>query len=56
MKILTTFIIILVIALLWTLIKFALKLTSKVFSCGCLVVLVIGVILLILGVIEIPAF
>ncbi len=56
MKILTLLIIILLIALLWTLVKFAFKLTSKVFSCGCLVILAIGAILLALGFIEIPAF
>ncbi len=56
MKILTIIIIILLISLLWTLVKFVLKLTSQVFSCGCLVILIIGAILLALGFIEIPAF
>lgn len=56
MKILTILIIILVVAALWTVLKFALKLTSTVFSCGCLVILVIGAILLALGFIEMPAF
>jgi hypothetical protein len=49
-------IVLLVIGVIWILLKFVLKLTVKVFSCGCMVLVVIGIILLVLGFIEIPAF
>ena len=40
---LTTILIgILVLAILWVVIKFFFKLTMKIFSCGCLLILVIG--------------
>ena len=48
--------IILVIGLIWILLKFVLKLTVKVFSCGCLVILVIGMVLFLFGIVELPAF
>jgi hypothetical protein len=47
---------ILVIGLIWTLLKFVLKLTSKVFSCGCLGIVVIGLLLFAFGLVELPAF
>jgi hypothetical protein len=55
-QLLPIFLIILVIGLIWILLKFVLKLTIKVFSCGCLVILVIGMVLFVLGFIELPAF
>ncbi len=55
-QLLPIFLIILVIGLIWILLKFVLKLTIKVFSCGCLVILVIGMVLFVLGFIEFPAF
>ena len=47
---------ILVIGLIWTLPKFVLKLTGKVFSCGCLDIVVIGLLLFAFGLVELPAF
>jgi hypothetical protein len=35
-EILNILIILLVVALIWTVVKLAFKLTAKVFSCGCL--------------------
>jgi hypothetical protein len=46
----------LVVVLIWILIKVALRLTVKVFSCGCIFILVIGLILLLFRVVELPAF
>ena len=44
---LTTILIgILVLGILWFLIKFVFKLTVRIFSCGCLLILVIGAFLL----------
>jgi hypothetical protein len=37
---------ILVLGILWLLIKFVFKLTVRIFSCGCLLILIIGVFLL----------
>lgn len=39
----------LILGLIWTLVKFILKLTSKIFSCGCLIILVIGAFIFFLG-------
>ena len=36
-------IILLAVALIWLLIKLLLKLTAKIFSCGCIVLLIIAV-------------
>jgi hypothetical protein len=47
--------ILLVIGLVWFLINLLLKLTVKIFSCGCLVLLVIAVIVFLLGG-DIPIF
>ena len=40
---------IIVVAIIWLVIKFILKLTVKIFSCGCLLILVIGAILFFSG-------
>lgn len=40
---------ILVIAILWVGIKFIFKLTMKIFSCGCVLILIIGAILFFSG-------
>jgi hypothetical protein len=45
-----------VIGLIWILLKFALKLTIKVFSCGCFVIVVIGLLLFAFGFVELPVF
>jgi hypothetical protein len=37
----------LVVGLIWTLIKFVLKLTAKIFSCGCLVIILISIIVVV---------
>jgi len=50
------FLIILVVGLLWFLLKFALRQTVKIVSCGFLVILVVGLIFLALVYLEIPAF
>jgi hypothetical protein len=41
--------VLLILGLIWVLIKFILQLTSKIFSCGCLIILVIGAIIFFLG-------
>lgn len=47
---LTTILIgILVLVILWVGIKFIFKLTMKIFSCGCVMILIIGVILFFSG-------
>ena len=40
---------ILALAILWMVIKFIFKLTMKIFSCGCLLILVIGAFLYFTG-------
>jgi hypothetical protein len=45
----------LVVGLVWTLLKFVLKLTAKIFSCGCLVIILIGIVVAIFGR-DIPVF
>ncbi len=47
-------IILLVIGLIWVLIKLFLKLTTKIFSCGCVVILVIAVLIFFLSGNSIP--
>jgi phosphate starvation-inducible membrane PsiE len=55
--ILTIFLIILAIAIIWMVIKFVLKLTMRIFSCGCLLILVIGGLLFFFGYLDfIPIF
>ncbi len=44
-QLLTVFLIILAIGLVWWLLKAILKLTLKVFSCGLIVILVIGLLI-----------
>jgi hypothetical protein len=41
--------VLLTLGLIWSLLKFILKLTSKIFSYGCLVILVIGAFIIFLG-------
>jgi hypothetical protein len=55
---LTTIIIaIIVVAIIWMAIKFIFKLTAKIFSCGCLLILVIGGLLFFTGYLQInPPF
>ena len=49
--------IILVIAIIWMVIKLVFKLTTRIFSCGCLLLLVIGAILFFSGYLQIlPKF
>ena len=51
---LTTIIIaIIVLAIIWLAIKFIFKLTAKIFSCGCLLILLIGGLLFLTGYLEI---
>ncbi len=52
MELLTILLIILGIAVVWTLLKFALKITTKIFSCGCGIIILIGLFLLFLGYID----
>jgi hypothetical protein len=53
----TILIAILVIAIVWIAIRFIFKLTMKIFSCGCLLILVIGGLLFFFGYLEfIPSF
>ena len=42
MALLTTLLILLILAIIWLVIKFVFKLTLTIFSCGCLLILVIG--------------
>jgi len=56
MEILSLLITIMVIAMIWVVLKFILKLTVKVFSCGCLVIVAIGLLLFALGSIQPPLF
>jgi hypothetical protein len=45
---------IIVVAIIWMVIKFIFKLTIKLFSCGCLLILVIGAILVYNGYVNFP--
>jgi hypothetical protein len=44
----TLFIILLVLGIIWVVLRFALKLTMRVFSCGCSIILLIALILILL--------
>ena len=46
-------ILVLVIAVIWIVLKYVLKLTAKIFSCGCLTVLVVGGLLVLLRYLEV---
>jgi len=48
-QIIPLLLVLLILGLIWVLLKFILKLTSKIFSCGCLIILVIGAIIFFLG-------
>jgi len=48
----TILIAILVVAIIWLVIKFVLKLTLRIFSCGCLLILVIGGLLFFTGYLQ----
>ena len=53
----TILIAIIVIAFIWMAIKFIFKLTAKIFSCGCLLILLIGGFLFFSGYLQIlPSF
>jgi len=52
-EILGVLFLILVIAVIWTVLKLAFKLTAKVFSCGCLGIVALAVILILLANIQI---
>ena len=53
----TILIIIAVAVIAWLIIKFVFKLTLQIFSCGCLLILVIGAILFFTGYLQIsPSF
>ena len=52
----TYLIILLVIGLFWVVIKRMLKLTAKVFSCGCAVLVIVAAVVIILGGMDIPFF
>lgn len=41
--------ILLVIGLVWVVIKLILKLTAKIFSCGCVVIILVAVLIFFLG-------
>jgi len=47
--ILTFFIILFVLSIIWVVLRFALKLTMRVFSCGCSIILLIAVALVLLN-------
>ena len=54
---LSILLIVLVVAILWVVLKFILKLTMKIFSCGCLLILVVGGLLFLSGYLSItPSF
>jgi len=53
----TILIAILVVAIIWLVIKLVFKLTLRIFSCGCLLILVIGGILFFTGYLRLnPSF
>jgi hypothetical protein len=53
----TILIAILVLAIIWLLVKFVFKLTMRIFSCGCLLILVIGGLLFFSGYLQLsPSF
>jgi hypothetical protein len=49
----TILIAILVIAIIWMLIKFVFKLTMRIFSCGCLLIFIIGGLWFVFGYLQI---
>jgi len=49
---LSILLIILVVAIIWMVIKFVFKLTARIFSCGCLLIFVIGAFLFFTGFIN----
>lgn len=44
---------ILIIAVVWTILRLILRLTAKIFSCGCVVILALGLLLLFVGYLEV---
>jgi hypothetical protein len=42
-NIVSILVVLLVIAVIWTILKLVLKITAKIFSCGCLVILILAV-------------
>jgi hypothetical protein len=53
----TILLIILAIIIVWMVIKYIFKLTMRIFSCGCLLILVIGALLFFFGYLDfIPIF
>ncbi len=53
----TILVAIVVIAVIWLIVKFVFKLTMRVFSCGCLLILVVGAILFFSGYLQFnPSF
>ena len=56
MELLTILFIILGIAIVWVLLKFILKITTQIFSCGCGIIVLIALILFFLGYIDLPTF
>ena len=53
---LTILLIILAVAIVWMVVKFVFKLTMRVFSCGCLLIVVIGGLLFFLGYLDFLPF
>jgi len=49
---LTILLIVLAIAVVWTVVKLIFKLTMRIFSCGCLLILAIGVLLYFTGYLQ----
>ena len=52
----TILLVILAIAALWVLIKFAARLGVKIFTCGCLLIIIGAVVIILMRFVEIPAF
>ena len=55
-ELLPILLVVLAIAILWVLLKFAVKLGLKIFTCGCLVILAVALAMVFLSAGEIPAF
>ena len=49
MEILNILLIFLAVAVIWTVIKIAFKITAKIFTCGFIAIAAIGIIILVLG-------
>jgi len=45
-----------VLGLVLLVLKLAFKLTTKILSCGCLFILVVGLVLFVLGAVDLPTF